>query len=448
MTNENKKRYPDEIREMLLEDPYQPLHVWNISRNKHYLETLKQSTGIEHKKGHWSAKEIKQLEDNLKLYQSLNPNVPIFKLIYEQKNKNKSKIFNETRFWDLISYNLCRQMKNIEVSVNHHFMQEAGYKAGPYSKQEYGILKELVKKHGKNWSLISNLVNRCATNLSIVYNQSIKNNINSGPWHKEEKDKFFCITNQLIHYNQQNQLPLFKISLRVVSDFIQTRSLDACRNFLRMNKLMLENIFMSSIMKEAMILYTYFSINQLAIESKKKELLLLFNGKYSENDLQKEYNNIISVLPNGDIKDGIRSEYSELIQQSESLFKRINFENVVQTMVNRRTVAWLKTKYYILVSENIENFKEKTSEEIISMLHDKYCTTELVNKDNLEQNLDPEEESITKQKFNSSIDLTFLSDDDYINNISDDDDYNDFTHLSDDLDIADVSEGDAVIVID
>jgi len=179
----------------------------------------------------------------------------------------------------------------------------------------------------------------------------------------------------------------------------------------------------------------------------KQELLLLFDGKYNENDLQKEYKNIISILPNADIKASIRSEYSKLIHQSENLFKRINFENVVQTMTNRRTIAWLKAKYYILVSENIENFKEKTSEEIILILHDKYCKTKLVNKDNKSN----ETQSFVREKINSSIDLTLLSDDDYINDISDDEelhDYNDLTYLSDHSDIADFLESDEVINID
>jgi len=60
-------------------------------------------------------------------------------------------------------------------------------------------------------------------------------------------------------------------------------------------------------------------------------------------------------------------------------------------------------------------------------------------------------QSFVREKINSSIDLTFLSDDNYINDTSDDDelfDFHDLTHLSDDSDIADVTEPDEVIIID
>jgi len=494
MTNENKKRYPDRINKMLLEDPYRPLHDWVTTNNKQYLENLKQSTGIEPKRGYWSPKEVKRLEDNMKLYQSLNPNVKIFKLLYND-SPTRRKVFKETGFWDLISYKLCRKLVSINVCVTNHFIKTAGYKTGPFSKQELGILIKLVNQHGSNWQLISSLMNRSAIKLCIAYNDNIKNNINKGTWNTEEKEKFICIVKQLMHYNQRNQLPLSKINWSVVSDFVQTRNSASCRYFFsynkqKINKLMLANMYnyssntkLTSLKKEAIILYTYFSTNQSAVELNRKELFLLFDGKYNENELQKEYNNIISVLPNCDIKASIRLEHTELIEQSENLFKRINFENVVKTpncdikasirlehteiieqsenlfkrinfenvvktMSNARTVSWLKTKYYILVNENVENFEEKNSEEIISMMHDKYCTTKLLNKDNKSN----ETQSFVREKINSSIDLTFLSDDDSISdNISDDEelhDYNDLTHLSGHSDIADVLESDEVINID
>jgi len=264
MTNENKKCYPDRINKMLLDDTYRSLHNWNVHRNMQYLENLKQTTGIKPNKGPWSASEIKQLEDNMKLYQSLNPNVKIFKLLYEKKSKTKQRIYIETQFWDLLSYNLCRKMESIHLGSISYFSKKAGFKAGTYSKQEYKFIRELVNKHGQNWQLISNLTNRCATSLSMTYNSNIKNNVNSGPWNKDEKDKFICIVKQLMHYNQRNQLPLLKINFRIVSYFVQTRSSLACSNFLKVNKFMLENMFISNkknssyIVEEAMILYTYF----------------------------------------------------------------------------------------------------------------------------------------------------------------------------------------------
>jgi len=74
--------YPDKIKRMLLEDPYRPLHNWNMLK---HLKTLKEVTGIEPKKGRLSILEIKQLEENMELYQSLNPDVEILKELIKQR---------------------------------------------------------------------------------------------------------------------------------------------------------------------------------------------------------------------------------------------------------------------------------------------------------------------------------------------------------------------------
>jgi len=426
------------IRKMILEDPSRPLHTWNSPGNE-LLDELK-TIGIERKIGPWSSSEREQLKENMYYYETANPKIDLYKLIYERGSRVNRKVLKETYFWEVMSYKLCRTLYNIVSHITCMFQAKAGYKTGRFSKKENVYLRSLIKKHGRNWSLISNLMNRTVNSLNKVYNQIIKNNINQGHWNKDEIDRFKHIIGNLMQYNRLNNLPLFKISWRIVSDYVKTRSFTSCQDFMKLSKRLSEKLYSSthcaSLLKETMILYLHYSKIQSKIDFDWNELLLLFHGKYSKNELQLQYNNIESVLPSSDIKDIIRSEHYELIHQSESLFKRINFKNVLQTMSKPRTVAWLKAKLHILVNENIENFKEKSLEEIITILHGKYCTTKLVDKDNKSN----EQQSTLKEKINLSIDLTF----------PDDDDFHDLTHVSDhsDICVADVSEGEEVIIID
>jgi len=393
-----------------LEDPYRVLHDWTLTKEK--LENLKRTVGIEPKNGAWSVSEEQQLEENMKRYQSMNPSVNIFKLLYEQRNKSKSKVFNETHFWETLSFNLCRKLKNINASAMLKFCKRAGYKTGPYMKHELSCLKTLVKKHGANWQLISKLMNRTPANLCISYNQNVKNNINKGPWHKDEKDRFLCIAKRLIQYNQRHGYPLYQINSRIVSDFVLTRCSDNCQKFAKNNKILLQTLLLDNtftlLLKETMILYLYCSKNQLDTNIEWKELILLFDGKYSENELSKEYNNIITELPNGDLKCSIESEYKNLIQESECLFKRIDFENVLNSMSSKRTIAWLKSKFYLLVNKNISDYVNKTAEEMISILHDQYCSkSSFNNKTSTKRQFttDSEEQLFPNKSVDSSIDF-------------------------------------------
>jgi len=145
----------------------------------------------------------------MELYQSLNPDVEILKLFYERANKAKTIIFNTTCFWDIISYNLCRRLLTIQTFIFGKYSKKAGYKTGAYTKQEYTLLKQLVHTHGNNWDLISSLMNRTTADVSICYNHQIKNKINEGAWHQEEKDRFLCIVKRLVQYNLKEGSPIF-----------------------------------------------------------------------------------------------------------------------------------------------------------------------------------------------------------------------------------------------
>jgi len=441
--------YPDKVKKVLLEDPYRPLHNWNMFK---HLEKLKKVTGIEPKKGHWSNSEKQQLEENMVWYQSLNPNVDVFKLIYERTNKARTTIFNQTCFWDILSYNLCRRMEIIHMFLLRKYCKKAGYKTGALSKQEYACLKQLVKKHGKNWALISSLMNRTPDNVCTIYNLSVKNKINEGPWHEEEKEKFICIVKRLIEYNKKHDSPLHKISWRIVSDFVLTRSAYGCRNFAQANKNMLENLlshnsYFTLLSKEAIILYIYFSQNKSEADFKWDELFILFNGKYTESELRREYNNISILLPDC---DKIKTEYKNLFQIAENLFSRVNFENVLLTMQKPRTTAYLKAKYYILIKESLPKTFKKKTEEIIMILHDKYVSKLIQNESVSAQSQTPDlvEQSTTRDMMEPSIDLTLISNDDELpmNDINEQESYFfDLTRLSDSDNFSE--EEDAVMII-
>jgi len=83
-----------------------------------------------------------------------------------------------------------------------------------------------------------------------------------------------------------------------------------------------------------------------------------------------------------DLKIIFQNLYEKDITYCEKyIFQRINFQNVQQSMSNPRTICWLKAKYFLLVGENITKFEEKTSEQIIALLHTKYCSKILNKKD-------------------------------------------------------------------
>jgi len=205
---------PDNGQTMINNDPYRLLHQWNIRHDKNLSAILKEK-GIEAVKGSWSGFEINQLEENMKLYKEMNPEVEIYKVFYDRGSWPNRMILRETRFWDLLSFNLCRSLANIQSHITYLYQSKAGFKKGRYSKEEKAYLKELVKIHGKNWSLISNLMNREPTSLSITFHVHIKNHINKGSWHDEEKTRFFCIAERLMQYNKRNQLTIPKLNWSV-----------------------------------------------------------------------------------------------------------------------------------------------------------------------------------------------------------------------------------------
>jgi len=293
MTNDKEDTYADGIKKMVLGDPYASVHVWICAKSNEYLKKLKETSGIKPKKGFWSPSEIMQLKENMELYKSLNPNVDVFTLIYEGNSKEKTSIFKETRFLDILAFNLCRTLDSIRTTIKHHFMKQAGFKTGGFTKDEYSYMKELVMKHGKEWPLISRLMKRSSVGLSAVYHHCVKNNINQGKWKNDEKKRFFQIVKKLLQYNKRHGLSLYKIRWGVVSNFVKTRSEYSCKYFGTSKKGLLETLLVQKdftlLQEKSMALYMYFSkvpsLNAIDI----KELILLFDNKFGENELRKEF---------------------------------------------------------------------------------------------------------------------------------------------------------------
>jgi len=441
------------------------MHIWRTQQNKHLLDAFK-ANGIVPNKGSWSARERKQLEDNIFFYQTAHPKVDLYKLMFKRGLKANRNFLKKTRFWEMMSFKLCRTLNNVLSHMLCTYQSEAGYETGRFSEKEKVYLKELIKKHGTNWSHISRLMNRSMSRLSLLYCLTIKNDINKGScWNFDEKNRFMFITKKMIKYNQQHDLPLFKISWRKVSDFVITRCYVSCRNFMVHNKKVLQNLFsvspsvgplvvpsvplpvtpsvapLVSLMKKTMLIYICQSdsANLHLPDSDSKELMILFDGKYNENCILKQYKEITSEL-NCDVKERIqriKMKYKTLMQQSEDLFRRINFESVLKTMRQIRSVAWLKSKYYLMVNESMvnesmPNFIEETkTEDIINVLYNKYCKASVITN------------NISLEGHQDIIDLVNISDDDLI----------DLTYLEDDFDnelayiyIEDSDDSDALMV--
>jgi len=329
---------------------------------------------------HWSSNEDRQLDQNMQQYQEKYPEIEIFKVFYDRKIKQNKKILRITHFWDLISYNLHRAQTDIDHHFTHRFQDKNKLKKGSYSQAEYSNLKKLVEKYGKNWNLISNMMNRNSSSLSKVYHQQLKKKckvyhqqskkkFNKGPWLNVEKKMCLSIVKKLMAHNKEHQVPILDINWKIVSKFVDTRSMHSCKSFSNNYLLLLKNIvaYTCSLILETVMIY----LCSTPIHSKTVidwfEVALLFDGSISANELEKEFMKFVPV--SNDIKNFYESM---IICDSEKLFKGINFENVIITMAHPRTIAWCKAKYYFLVSENVENFKEKSSEEIVDILHGVY----------------------------------------------------------------------------
>jgi len=142
MVEKNEKK----IKKLVLQDTYRPLHVWNTSRNKAYVESLKEH-GIESCKGCWSSSEVEQLQENMNNYQEMNPGVEIYKVFYERGIGINRKILQNTSFWDVISYNLCRTLTNISSHMTYMFQDKFGFIKG--LKMKNLVSKNLLKNMEK-----------------------------------------------------------------------------------------------------------------------------------------------------------------------------------------------------------------------------------------------------------------------------------------------------------
>lgn len=363
-----------ELKKKIYDDTYRQLHVWDASKNKQLFRKLKEQ-GIEPNRGSWSPGEVKQLED-VRLFQNSNKNIDVFKIFH---NKESRIVLKRSNFWDILSYKICRTFLNIQTRFRYLCQDRAGYKKGGFSQNERKYLKELVIKHGRDWPVISKLMNRSEASLSIVYTNHILNDVNRGPWCKEEKERFIFIATKIMKYNYQNNLPLFQISWGTVSDFVLSRSYHRCQYFGTKNKDSIKKVFFAtnftSSKKKAMVIYLYFSAVCSETEINWRELFILFNGQFNEDYLKKQFMQLVSEI-SIDFKCALKDLYEKEIMDLKVIYKRINFENIMKYRMRKpQNVAFLKAKYYLLICENnISNLLEKPSEEVIKILHTKYCS--------------------------------------------------------------------------
>jgi len=153
-------------------------------------------------------------------------------------------------------------------------------------------------------------------------------------------------------------------------------------------------------------------------------------------------------MNNYDFKACLKQLYEREIPDCGNLFTRINFKNVVKEISRRRTIAWLKAKYFLLIHESLEDVHEKTSEQIITLLHEKFCSNACssVNNGNIQTNRNNNSQTEIKDRVinnsSSNFENSIL--------ISDDEEYNyvDLTLLSDDIIIDDDIHSSDDIIID
>jgi len=148
-------------------------------------------------------------------------------------------------------------------------------------------------------------MNRDKSNLGVVYHVHIENNIKQGLWDACEKERIVAIVNRLIQYNHENHSPLRKINLRIVSDFVGTRSLNSCQNFVQMNKPLVEKLIVGTLLSRyAMTIYLNYSNICSEMQIDWYEMILLYNGKFDELQLKAEVKKLMLEVNNYDFKAG------------------------------------------------------------------------------------------------------------------------------------------------
>ena len=271
-----------------------------------------------------------------------------------------------------MAFKIQRTLHNVMVKVTCHFKTRFGFKIGRFSETELKQLGDLAVKYDKNWLIVSKIMNRYSMDIATKYNNDVRNNVNQGPWSKNELLKYSRITAAILRANKKKNVDNNKINWRMVSDFLKTRCISSCSKKWRYDALLRERIYNLSNSdfnrkfgkehKIGLIIYLYYDDTDSFYWD---EIVSLFGFHYVK---------LKAIVPKTHRKSTrtiVEYLYDMYCMDVERNGRNICYENVVKFMCFPKSPQWLRAKFYLL-KQDLPNHKNMSAEDIITALHNKY----------------------------------------------------------------------------
>lgn len=145
------------------------------------------------------------------------------------------KLMKDTNFFLEISKNLNRTTDACYAKLTRE-LKVKRMKTGEFSKEETKIVKQMVKKHGRIYQKIGDMLGRYAQSVQD-HHRRIEKEVNSNQWTKEEEASLIQAIKQLTGEENIYQLKRQTIPWREVATLVPSRHEEQCRNHFRRLKI-------------------------------------------------------------------------------------------------------------------------------------------------------------------------------------------------------------------
>ncbi|KAM6169973.1 transcription termination factor 1-like [Rhynchocyon petersi] len=165
------------------------------------LERFKEfkAQGVSIKFGKFSAKENKQLQQNVKEFLALTGIETADKLLHTDRYPEEKAMINDLKrkyaFRLHIGKDIARPWKLVYYRAQKMFHIH-NYK-GRYSEEDTEKVKRYHSLHGNDWKKIGELVSRSGLSVALKYSQ-ISNHVNRGTWSKAETQRLVKAVEQVL----------------------------------------------------------------------------------------------------------------------------------------------------------------------------------------------------------------------------------------------------------
>lgn len=189
--------------------------------------------------GKWVAEEKAKLLENWEKYQEkysvdLEDIDPL--TLFDRRGKVQIiQIMHETNFYREIAKNLNRSTYACYAKLTRILMARRT-KTGEFSQEEAKIVKEMVKKYGRNYQMIGDALGRYKQSVQD-FHRRIEKEVQKEHWLKEEEESLINAIKQVTGEESIYKLKRQVIPWREVATLVPTRHEEQCRNHFRRLKM-------------------------------------------------------------------------------------------------------------------------------------------------------------------------------------------------------------------